>query len=147
MAGWLAFSRRVMCDLRTEPGDMASDSNFGVVLEWNRLMDEWAAAIAAAAPSNSLLPSGESDVTWEGEFDPDRAEYLMHSLQKTMHSATVDALVTEEDIQHHGWLTMHIMSRFIDSLENEGRAHAEYVDQLRQSIRSVKERFAEDSAD
>ncbi|NNF55861.1 MAG: hypothetical protein HKN03_15645 [Acidimicrobiales bacterium] len=147
MAEWLRFSRRIGCDLRTDPGDMASHSALGQVREWNKLLDEWAEELESGEPGDSLLASDDGSFNWDGEFDPDRAEYLMHSMQKTIHSATVHKLVTADDLRKHGWLTMHVMQRFIESLASEGAAHEEYVDQLRQIVKDFGARIEEHTSD
>ena len=127
MDGWLRFARRVLCDLRTEPGDMDSRYAASLLMEWCALIDSW----------NNVLLSHSSDshhFVWEESLEPDKAEYLLHSLQKTLHSATVAAWVTPEDLKAHGIVTLHVMQRFIDALESEGTAHVEYVEQLRSEV-------------
>ncbi len=145
MAAWLRFSRRITCDLRTDPGDMASDAALGQVREWNRLLDEWSAELEPGRSGNTLLSTGDASFNWDGDFDPDRAEYLMHAMQKTIHSATVNKLVTPDDLRQHGWLTLHVMQRFIESLVTEGAAHEEYVDQLRQIVKDFAARIDDQS--
>lgn len=135
MAAWLRFSRRITCDLRTDPGDMASDAALGQVREWNRLLDEWSEELQPATSDAFRVTTGDANFNWDGDFDPERAEYLMHSMQKTIHSATVNKLVTPDDLRKHGWLTLHVMQRFIESLATEGAAQEEYVDQLRQIVK------------
>ena len=144
MAAWLRFSRRITCDLRTDPGDMASDAALSQVREWNRLLDEWSEELE---PRRSADPPNDASFNWDGDFDPDRAEYLMHSMQKTIHSATVNKLVTPDDLQKHGWLTLHVMQRFIESLATEGAAHEEYVDQLRQIVKDFAARIDDHASD
>jgi hypothetical protein len=134
MDGWLRFTRRVMCDLRTEPGDMAVGGAKTLIASWNHLLDEWHADL-------SDLPPGQ-DFVWEGMLEPDQAEYLLHALQRSLRSTKVSSRVNRGDMQLHGWMTLHIMERFIDSLETEGRAHAEYVEQLRSSMSRFAERLA-----
>lgn len=124
MEGWLRFSRRVLCDLRTAPGDMNSRFASSLLAEWCDLTDRWQAA----------LSSDGSDFAWSDDLEPDKAEYLLHSLQQTLHSATVAAWVTADDLAAHGTVTYHIMRRFIDALESEGVAHVEYVEQLRSEV-------------
>lgn len=127
MNGWLRFARRVLCDLRTEPGDMDSLFAANLLGEWCAMVDSW----------NDVLIEGSSDRThfvWARSLEPDKVEYLLHSLQQTLHSATVAAWVTPEDLQSHGIVTLHIMQRFIEALESEGTAHVEYVEQLRSEV-------------
>ncbi len=121
MEGWLRFARRLMCDLRTEPGDMDSQFAKSLLNDWCDLVDDWAAQ----------LNLGEKSFSWRGDLEPDKAEFLLHSLERALHSATVAAWVTEDDLAAHGVVTFHIMQRFIESLEGQGSAHAEYVEQLR----------------
>lgn len=147
MAAWLRFSRRITCDLRTDPGDMASDAAMGQVREWNRLLDEWSEALIPGRSGDQRHPAGDASFNWDGDFDPDRAEYLIHSMQKTIHSATVNKLVTPNDLREHGWLTLHVMQRFIESLATEGAAHEEYVDQLRQIVKDFAARIDDHTSD
>ena len=146
MAAWLRFSRRITCDLRTDPGDMASDAALGQVREWNRLLDEWSEELEPGRSGDRSF-SGDATFNWDGDFDPDRAEYLMHSMQKTIHSATVNKLVTPDDLREHGWLTLHVMQRFIESLATEGAAHEEYVGHLRQIVKDFAARIDDQSSD
>ncbi len=147
MAAWLRFSRRITCDLRTDPGDMASDAAMGQVREWNRLLDEWSEALIPVQSGDQRHAAGDASFNWDGDFDPDRAEYLIHSMQKTIHSATVNKLVTPNDLREHGWLTLHVMQRFIESLATEGAAHEEYVDQLRQIVKDFAARIDDHTSD
>jgi hypothetical protein len=128
MEGWLRFARRVLCDLRTEPGDMESRFSQNLLTEWNKLIDQWSATLS------TIHKDGEPEFMWRGELEPDKVEYLLHSLQRTLHSATVAAWVTPEDLEKHGLVTYHIMQRLTDSLESEGTAHVEYVEQLRSEV-------------
>jgi hypothetical protein len=127
-----------MCDLRTEPGDMAVRSARTLITSWNRLLDEWHADLTE-------LPPGQ-DFVWEGMLEPDQAEYLLHALQRSLRSSMVSTRVNRDDMQQNGWMTLHIMERFIDSLESEGRAHAEYVEQLRSSMTRFAERLPPESS-
>lgn len=127
MEGWLRFARRVLCDLRTEPGDMGSSFSQNLLAEWNRLIDQWSLTLSSTRQR-------DDEFVWRDELEPDKAEYLLHSLQRALHSATVAAWVTPEDMTNHGLVTFHIMQRFIDSLESEGEAHVEYVEQLRSEV-------------
>lgn len=138
MDGWLRFTRRVMCDLRTEPGDMAVSGARTLISSWNKLLDEWHTDL-------SELPPGQ-DFVWEGILEPDHAEYLLHTLQRSLRSTKVSTRVNPDDMQRNGWMTLHIMERFIDSLESEGRAHAEYVEQLRSSMARFAERLPPESS-
>lgn len=131
--GWLRFTRRVMCDLRTQPAGMATENSRSLITEWNHLIDEWDAALADTEP-------GE-DFVWRGTIDPDRAEYLLFALQRALTSPAVAASVGPDDRRDHGWFTLHVMQRFIDSLEDEGRAHAEYVEQLRATMNRFASRL------
>lgn len=128
MDGWLRFARRVLCDLRTEPGDMGGSFTENLFTEWNRLIDQWSLTLSTARRR------GEAEFSWRGELEPDKAEYLLHSLQRGLHSSTVAAWVTPDDMTNHGMVTLHIMQRFIDALESEGEAHVEYVEQLRSEV-------------
>lgn len=127
MDGWLRFARRVLCDLRTEPGDMDSRYAASLLSEWCTLIDSWNHVLINRSPDTDHF-------VWEDTLEPDKAEYLLHSLQKTLHSATVAAWVSPEDLQAHGIVTLHIMQRLIDALESEGTAHHEYVEQLRSEV-------------
>ena len=126
--GWIRFARRVLCDLRTEPGDLESSFSQNIFTEWNRLIDEWSLRLAASGPRTM------GQFIWRGELEPDNAEYLLHSLQRALHSATVAARVTPEDLEDHGPVTVHVMQCLIDALESQGEAHVEYVEQLRSEV-------------
>ena len=136
MDGWLRFSRRVLCDLRTEPGDMGNHFAKNLLAEWNPLMDEWSAVL------DDVIEAGEGEFVWEGELEPDNAEYLVHSLQRTIRSATVAAWVTPEDLSNYGLITYHVLKRLIDSLESEGVAHHEFVEQMRAEVARFRSSFS-----
>ncbi len=62
MDGWLRFARRVLCDLRTEPGDMDSRYAASLLMEWCALIDSW----------NNVLLSHSSDsnhFVWEESLE------------------------------------------------------------------------------
>ncbi|MFW2380408.1 MAG: hypothetical protein ACN4GZ_01525 [Acidimicrobiales bacterium] len=128
MEGWLRFARRVLCDLRTEPGDMGTRFSQNLLTEWNRLIDQWSRTKPLGDETH------DNEFIWRGDVEPDKAEYLLHSLQRALHSATVAAWVTPDDLANHGFVTYHIMQRFIDALDSEGIAHEEFVEQLRSEI-------------
>lgn len=126
--GWIRFARRVLCDLRTEPGDLENSFSQNTFTEWNRLIDQWSHTLSASGPGS------DGGFIWRGELEPDKAEYLLHSWQRALHSATAAAWITSDDMANHGAVTIHVMQCLIDSLESEGEAHVEYVDQLRSEV-------------
>ncbi|NNE96185.1 MAG: hypothetical protein HKN24_09180 [Acidimicrobiales bacterium] len=135
MDGWLRFSRRVLCDLRTEPGDLGRTFAQNLLAEWNKLMDEWAAVL------DETMRAGQPDFVWKGDLDPDEGEYLVYSLQRTIRSTTVAAWVSPEDLANHGLITYHVLKRLIDSLESEGVAHHEFVEQMRAEVARFRASF------
>ena len=121
---WSRFARRVVCELRTDPADLEGVATADLLGGWTEMIDRWEHDAAM----------GASDFRWSGDVDVERAEYLLHGLDRIMHSDSVRARLSTEDREQHSAFTMHLVQSFVDGLSVEGRCHQHYVDQVRGSM-------------
>lgn len=121
--GWTRFARRVLVEVRTDPGDLAGVATDDLLLPWSRLIDQWATAAA----------DGES-FRWSIRLESEMAEYLLYGLERCLFSPAVLARVTSEEAARQRPFTLHLVRAFVEGLEAEGLTHAHYADQVRASL-------------
>lgn len=92
-----------------------------VLTQWSALIDRWEQACESA--------DGDC-FRWSETMDCEVAEYLLHGLERCLHSSAVQALVTPHEAATHWPFTRHLILAFVDSLSAEGDAHEHYVDQI-----------------
>jgi hypothetical protein len=121
--GWAKFARRLIVELRVDPGDLDGIATDDLLGQWSGLIEEWAASA-----------TGVDTFRWSRTLDPELGEFLLHGLDRCFHSPDVQARVTSEESIAHRSFTVHVFQAFVDGLDSEGVAHEHYADQIRASL-------------
>lgn len=122
---WSKFARRILVELRSN--DLAERVvSTDVVDLWSRTLDEWSDEAAGLA----------DDVTfrWSTDLEPEVAEYLLHGLERCLHSPTVRGWIRPEEAREQRMFTMQVVRAFVDGLQAEGRGCQQYADQIMASL-------------
>lgn len=120
---WTKFARRVIAELRVDPGDLEGVANDDQLRQWSQLIDEWAA-----------IASEREQFRWSKALDPELGEFLLHGLERCLHSPGVLARITDEEVEAQRPFTLHVIAAFVAALRAEGVAHEHYADQIRALI-------------
>jgi hypothetical protein len=120
---WARFARRLIIELRVDPGDLDGVATDDLLDQWSTLIDDWAEAAA----------SGDT-FRWSHVLDTELGEFLLHGLDRCFHSPAVQARVTGEESLTYRSFTVHVFQAFVDGLDSEGVAHEHYADQIRASL-------------
>lgn len=122
---WTRFARRMIAELRVDPGDLEGVATEDLLAQWSQLIDDWATR------------AGESETfRWSMPIDSEVAEFLLHGLERCYHSPKIQARLTDAERQAQRPFTVHVIQAFIDGLDTDGVAHVHYADQVRGSIGS-----------
>ncbi|MEM7339215.1 MAG: hypothetical protein AAF467_11235 [Actinomycetota bacterium] len=128
---WTRFARRMLCELRTNPSELASVASEDWLRQWSSMIDTWATAATTA---------GDGTFRWSEAIDCEQAEYMLHGVQQCIASSEFQAKITEAESEAHTPFTLHVLKAFADGLITEGRAHEHYVDQMRDSLATLDAR-------
>jgi len=119
---WTRFARRVLIELRSDPEAMNQISPDLFEL-WGRYIDEWSAEAAAAEAQGSQF-------RWSDQLDHEVGEFMLHGLDRCLHSELLRQAATPYEAAHHKSFTMTVVRAFVDGLTAEGRSCCHYVDQV-----------------
>ncbi len=125
---WARFARRLVVELRTNPGDLEGIATEDLLRQWSNLIEQWAAL--ASKPGDGK-GAGEPSFRWSETMDCELAEFLLHGLERILHSPSVRAKITVNESNLHRPFTMHVVQALIDGLSAEGQPHVDYVEQVR----------------
>ncbi|MDH3683257.1 MAG: hypothetical protein OEV40_25310 [Acidimicrobiia bacterium] len=120
---WTKFARRVIVELRVDPGDLEGVATEDLLKQWSQLIDEWAS-----------IASESEEFRWSKALDTEVGEFLLHGLERCFHSPGVRIRITEEEAEAQRPFTMHVLAAFVDALTSEGVGHEHYADQIRASL-------------
>jgi hypothetical protein len=110
VVAWTRFARRMLCELRVEPSELADLAVPDLVGPWAQLIDAWAAEAGDRA-----------SFRWSGELDEDLAEYLLHGYQRFLRSTVLARRATRAELGDHRAFSLHVAQAFVDGLAAEGR--------------------------
>jgi hypothetical protein len=122
---WSKFARRIVVELRSTEGieGFAPD----VIDLWARTLDDWSSQAKDFSDADSLFRLTE-------ELEPEVAEYLLHGLDRCLHSPAVMSWITPEEAKEQRAFTMHVVRAFVDCLSAEGYGCQQYADQILSSF-------------
>jgi hypothetical protein len=126
MQAWLRFARRLITELRTDPDELAGIATDDFLSQWSTLIEEW-----DAASRNGGAALADGSFRWSQRLGGEEAEFLLHGLERCLHSATIRSKITSDEAATHRAMTMHLVQAFVDGLSAEGQAHQHYADQVK----------------
>lgn len=121
---WTRFARRLICEIRVDPADLAGLASPDFLMAWSTMVD--ALERHAAEPMDMFR--------WSATIDVELAEYLLHGLHRCVHSESLRTLITPAEQTRHAPFTLHLIQSFIDGLTAEGMCHLQMVDQVRTTL-------------
>lgn len=128
---WSKFARRIVIELRSTPeyDELVSPD---VVDLWAQTLDEWASQAKS-------LSGQDSPFRWTSELEPEVVEFLLHGLDRCLHSPAVMSWVTPQEAEEQRMFTMRVVQAFVDGLSAEGHGCQHYADQILTSLSDLLE--------
>lgn len=126
LSQWAKTARRIVCELRVDPGELSGIATTDLLDAWSMLIDTWSDAAQRMEVGSPFC--------WFNDVDTELAEYLLHGLDTCIHSSVVLDRLTEAEIDRQRATTMVIVQAFLDGLQSEGKCHEEYVEQVKASF-------------
>lgn len=123
---WVRFARRILLELRAVP-ESDQPVSPDVIELWSRTLDDWAATARSFEP-------GPEPFRWSDDFDPEVAEFLLHGLDRCLHSPVVMNWITPTEASRQQPFTMRVVRAFVDGLNTEGTSCRHYADQVTASL-------------
>lgn len=121
---WARFVRRMVCELRVDPADLAGVATSDFLDQCTQMIDVWERDAAL----------GESEFRWSQKIEIERAEYLLHGLDRCLHSNGLAERATSEELAAHQPFMMHVVQSLVDALSAEGSCQKHLCDQVRASL-------------
>lgn len=119
----------MIIELRSDPEAMSRVSPDMVDL-WGTYIERWSATAAAAE-------SAGAPFRWSEQIDPEVGEFLLHGLDRCLHSPFIRSAATPDEAATHKPFTMTVVQAFVDGLSSEGESSCHYVDQVLTSFNDV----------
>lgn len=121
---WARFARRLVCEMRVDPADLAGVASPDFLTAWADLIDSL---------DRHAANSGEM-FRWSSPLDVELGEFLLHGLHRCVHSESLGNRVTAPERERHSAFTLHLIQAFVDGLTAEGLCHLQLVDQVRTTL-------------
>lgn len=121
---WARFVRRMIVELRVDPADLDGVATSDFLDACTQMIDGWANDAAA----------GGAEFRWSETIECDKAEYVLHGLDRCLHSVGLAERATTEELTAHHPFMMHIVQSLVDGLTAEGSCHEQLCDQVRASL-------------
>ena len=122
---WSKFARRIVVELRSN--DEAVEIATDVVELWARTLDEWSREATTQKVQGAPF-------RWTSELEPEVVEYMLHGLDRCLHSPVVMSWITPDEAEAQRPFTRQVVKAFLDSLTAEGHGCEEYADQVLSSL-------------
>lgn len=124
MQRWSRVARRLLLELRVDPGDLDGVIDLDFLDTWARLIDQWEATAREPSPS----------FHWAGQLECEMAEYLIHGLERILASDRLRELTTIDEVSDTQPITMHLIDRFCDCMCEENAGAAEFTATVRERL-------------
>jgi len=121
---WSRFVRRMICELRVDPADLDGVATSDFLDACTQMIDVWARDAAL----------GDAEFRWSQDIESEAAEYLLHGLDRCLHSTRLAERATHEELTAHHPFMMHVVQSLVDGLTAEGSCHEQLCDQVRASL-------------
>lgn len=122
--GWTKFARRLLCELRVDPADLAGVATPDFLDRCNASLDRWEEGATLA----------DAEFRWSQPIEPELAEYMLHGLDRCLQSPQLVERITNAERATHRPFTMHVVRALVDGLSTEGRCSEHLCDQVRASL-------------
>lgn len=127
---WSKFARRILVELRTTEDEDQAVVSPDVLELWSRTLDEWSGRAVESA-------NHDAPFRWSSEVEPEVAEFLLHGLDKCLHSPRVMGWVTPAEAEEQRAFTMLVVRSFVDGLAAEGEGCRHFADQILTSLQDL----------
>ncbi len=142
---WTRFARRLICEMKVDPADLAGVASPDLLSAWADMIDNLehhATSQVSQAAQLAILDAPTPPDTaptpdmfrWTGSIDVELAEYLLHGLHRCVHSESLLSRITPQERTKQAPFTLHLVQSFIDGLTAEGLCHLQLVDQVRTTL-------------
>lgn len=121
---WVRFARRLICQMRVDPADLAGIASPDLLSAWSDMVDRL----------DEHADLSQDMFRWSEHVDVELAEYLLHGLHRCVHSESLRSHITAAEQAKHAAFTLHLIQSFIDGLTAEGLCHLQLVDQVRTTL-------------
>lgn len=126
---WTKFARRIIVELRSAPdGDELLSPD--VIDLWSRTLTDWTGTAQRAMAANEPF-------RWSSELEPEVVEFLLHGLDRCLHSPVVMSWITPAEAEQQRQFTISIVQAFVDGLTVESHSCQHYADQILTSLGSL----------
>lgn len=122
---WTRFARRIVTELRTNPTDLYGIATEDFLDQWSKLIEDWGQRAATT-----------ETFRYSQALESERAEFLLHGLNRCTRSPGLRARITDEEFEQHRPFTLHLIRGFIDALAAEGEPYDQWAETLRASLGS-----------
>jgi len=126
---WARFVRRMIVELRVDPADLDGVATSDFLDACTQLIDGWARD--ASSNDGAAEPA---EFRWSQTIESEKAEYLLHGLDRCLRSAGLAERATPEELAAHHPFMMHVVQALVDGLTVEGSCHEQLCDQVRASL-------------
>ncbi len=124
VSDWVRFARRLICQMRVDPADLAGIASPDLLSAWSVMVDRL----------DEHADLSQDVFRWSEPIDVELAEYLLHGLHRCVHSKSLRSHITVAEQTKHAAFTLHLIQSFIDGLTAEGLCHLQLVDQVRTTL-------------
>jgi len=121
---WARFTRRILCELRVDPGDLGGVATPDFLDRCTAWVDQW----------ERNASTGDHDFRWSEWIEPEQAEYVLHGIDRCLHSDRLGERMTTAERADYVPFTMHVVQALVDGLSTEGRCSEHLCDQVRASL-------------
>lgn len=142
---WSTFARRVMGHLRNDNADNAGSGwpdggagAEGVDDDTTRaLFDGWTGLTGQWLDRADECERGDRPFRWSAEMEPERAEFLLDGLDRSLHSDRVRSFCSRDELDRQRPFTVLVVRSFLDGLMSESDCCRQYADQVSTSLRAL----------
>ena len=90
---------------------------------WSHYVEVWSSTAAEADADGEPF-------RWSEQMEPEVGEFLLHGLDRWLHSRYRQQTATPAESEAHKDFTMTVVRAFLDGLSTEGKASSHYIDQV-----------------
>ncbi len=127
---WVRFARRVICEVRLDPGDLDGVVTTDALDAWSGLLDSWDVHAVGV-----LDLDDDSPFRWSDEaVDPELAAFMLHAMDRIVRSDDVQERLTKSESRANTPFTMLVVKSFAEGLCAVGSCESHLVGQIISSL-------------